>query len=124
MYAAVKHIHLTVMALSVLFFLYRYVLLVLASPKLHKKWVKVLPHIVDTLWLLSAIALCVLLQQYPFAEAWVTEKLLALVMYVFFVTFTLKIAKNNLMRAVGVLGALSWISFAGFVAVSKQAILF
>jgi uncharacterized membrane protein SirB2 len=124
MYAIVKHIHLTAIAISLTLFLLRFIWTVSQSPMLQKKWVKILPHVVDTLLLLSAATLCVLLEQYPFVTPWVSEKLLALVMYIFMVSLALKIAKTGFMRAVGVIGALSWVAFAGFVAVSKQALIF
>jgi uncharacterized membrane protein SirB2 len=124
MYEIVKHIHLTAIALSVLLFLLRFVLNAKQSPMLQKKWLKILPHIVDTLLLVSAATLCVLLKQYPFVDAWVTEKLLALLMYIFMVTLALKLGRTGFMRGIGLVGALSWIAFAGMVAVSKQPILF
>lgn len=124
MYTLFKHLHLTAIGLSVLLFLFRFVLLTLQSPMLQKKWLKILPHIVDTLLLVSAISLMVLIQQYPFVDAWVTEKLLGLVMYIFMVTLALKPSNNKFIRFVGLIGAISWIAFAGMVAVSKQAILF
>lgn len=124
MYAAVKHIHLTAIALSVLLFLLRFLWTIRGSQMLHKKWVKVLPHIVDTLLLVSAATLCVLVSQYPFVTPWVTEKLLGLLMYLFMVTLALKIAKTGFMRAVGLVGALSWLAFTALVAISKQPILF
>lgn len=124
MYEAVKHIHLTAIALSVVLFLLRFVLNAMQSPMLQKKWLKILPHIVDTFLLVSAGTLCIILKQYPFVDAWVTEKLLALVMYVFMVTLALKLGRTGFMRGIGLVGALSWIAYAGMVAVSKQPILF
>jgi uncharacterized membrane protein SirB2 len=124
MYEIVKHIHLTAIVLSVVLFLLRFVLNVMQSSMLQKKWLKILPHIVDTLLLVSAATLCVILKQYPFVDAWVTEKLLALVMYIFMVTLALKLGRTGFMRAIGLIGAVSWIAYAGMVAVSKQPILF
>ncbi|WP_158969861.1 SirB2 family protein [Paraglaciecola sp. L3A3] len=124
MYTLVKHLHLTAIGLSVLLFIFRFVLLSIKSPMLQKKWIRVLPHIVDTVLILSAITLCVLLQQYPLVDAWVTEKLFALIMYIFMVVLALKMARNSFMRVVGFVGALSWVAFAGMVAISKQPILF
>jgi uncharacterized membrane protein SirB2 len=72
----------------------------------------------------SAVTLCVLIEQYPFVNAWVTEKLLALLLYVFMVTLALKMARTVFMKYIGLLGAISWVAFAGMVAVSKQPILF
>jgi len=124
MYEGIKHLHLTVMLLSVLLFIFRFVLTLKSSPKLQQKWLKISPHIIDTLWLLSAVALCVMSKQYPFVDAWVTEKLLAFVMYLLMVTIALKLAKTMLMRFIGLLGALSWLAYAAMVAVSKNAFLF
>jgi hypothetical protein len=46
------------------------------------------------------------------------------VMYVFMVTLALKLGRSSFMRGIGLVGALSWIAYAGMVAVSKQAMLF
>lgn len=124
MYAAVKHIHLTAIALSLLLFIIRFLWTLRGSPMLGKTWVKVVPHIVDSFLLLSAATLCVMLSQYPFVNPWLTEKLLGLLMYLFMVTLALKLAKTGFMRAVGFVGALSWLAFTAMVAISKQPILF
>ena len=124
MYEIVKHTHLTAIALSVILFILRYVLSAKQSPMLEKKWLKIMPHVVDTMLIASAATLCVLLEQYPFVDMWVTEKLMALVMYVLMVTLALKLGKNGSMRGIGLIGALSWIVYAGMVAVSKQPLLF
>jgi len=124
MYELVKYTHLTTIVLSVVLFLLRFVLNTMQSVTLQRKWLKVVPHIVDTLLLVSAATLCVMLKQYPFVDAWVTEKLIALVMYVFMVTLALKLGHTGFMRGIGLIGALSWIAYAGMVAVSKQPILF
>ncbi|ABG41076.1 Invasion gene expression up-regulator, SirB [Paraglaciecola sp. T6c] len=124
MYTAVKHIHLTCIALSVLLFVIRFFWTMTSSSMLQKKWVKITPHIVDTLLILSAATLCVMISQYPFVTPWVTEKFVGLLMYVFMVALALKMARTNFMRVVGLVGALSWIAFTALVAISKQPILF
>ena len=124
MYEIVKHTHMTAILLSVLLFIFRFILTLKGSGKLQQKWLKIMPHIVDTVLLASAITLCVILQQYPLVDAWVTEKLMALLMYIFMVLLALKLANNGFMRGIGFVGALSWIAYAGMVAVSKQPILF
>ena len=124
LYTAVKHLHLTCIALSVLLFLIRFFWTMTGSSMLQKKWVKITPHIVDTFLILSAGTLCVLISQYPFVTPWVTEKLVGLFMYVFMVALALKMARTTFMRIIGFVGALSWIAFTALVAISKQAILF
>ncbi|WP_342807460.1 SirB2 family protein [Alteromonas sp. M12] len=53
-----KHLHLTAVALSIILFILRFVWLQRNSTLLHKKWVKIVPHVIDTLLLVTAITLC------------------------------------------------------------------
>ncbi|MGB2078762.1 MAG: SirB2 family protein, partial [Vibrio sp.] len=57
MYMAMKHIHLLSIALSVCLLSLRYVLMMMDSPLRDKKLLKILPHAVDTVLLLSGISL-------------------------------------------------------------------
>jgi uncharacterized membrane protein SirB2 len=45
-------------------------------------WLRVTPHVVDTLLLLAGIGLAFLIRQYPFVNGWLTAKLFALIAYV------------------------------------------
>ena len=45
-------------------------------------WLRVTPHVVDTLLLAAGIALAGIIHQYPFVDAWLTAKLLALIAYI------------------------------------------
>jgi len=63
-------------------------------------------------------------KQYPFVDTWVTEKLLALVMYLFMVTLALKFGRTGFMLSIGLIGTLRWMAYAGMVAMNKQPILF
>ena len=45
-------------------------------------WLRVTPHVVDSLLLLAGIALALIIRQYPFLDAWLTAKLLALIAYI------------------------------------------
>ena len=51
MYAAFKHLHVLFVLISISLFLFRFVLLLLDSPLLKKKWLKIVPHVNDTLLL-------------------------------------------------------------------------
>ena len=52
------------------------------SPLLHKRIVKILPHIIDTVLLVSAIALAVVLSFSPMSQPWLMAKIIALVVYI------------------------------------------
>jgi uncharacterized membrane protein SirB2 len=45
-------------------------------------WLRVTPHVVDTLLLLAGVGLAFLIRQYPFVNGWLTAKLFALIAYV------------------------------------------
>ena len=54
------------------------------SPIMQKRWVRIVPHVVETLLLISALALAYTINQYPFVDAWLTAKIGGLVLYVGF----------------------------------------
>jgi uncharacterized membrane protein SirB2 len=45
-------------------------------------WLRVTPHVVDSLLLLAGSGLALIIRQYPFLDAWLTAKLLALIAYI------------------------------------------
>jgi uncharacterized membrane protein SirB2 len=45
-------------------------------------WLRVTPHVIDSLLLAAGIGLALLIRQYPFVDAWLTAKLVALLGYV------------------------------------------
>lgn len=81
-YLLLKLTHVTCVVLSYGGFLLRGVWMIRDSRMLERRWVRVLPHVVDTVLLASAIALSVMLKQYPLAEPWLTAKVAGLVLYI------------------------------------------
>lgn len=82
MYFAFKHAHMMFAAFSGVFFLIRGVWMLQDSPRLSQRWVKIAPHINDTLLLTCAVVLMVVTQQYPFVVGWLTAKVIALLAYI------------------------------------------
>lgn len=82
MIALFKHLHMTFALLSFLGFFLRGVWMIIGSPMLHRKPVKVLPHINDTLLLVTAIALAVLIGYSPMEHGWLLTKIVALFVYI------------------------------------------
>lgn len=119
MYMMFKHLHLTALGLSLVLLTLQFIAHTFDMKFKEAKWLKVLPHIAYTVLLGSAIGLCVVLEQYPFVHAWVTSKLIGLVLYVLMATLIIKWARNNAMRVVGFIGALTWVMITVQVAFSK-----
>ncbi len=120
MYMMAKHLHMTAVGLSILLFIFRFIWSQFDASVLNKKWVKILPHIVDTVLLASAIWLCVILSQYPFVNAWLTFKVVGVVLYIVFGLFALKKAKTTMGKWSFFVAALAVLMATAMVAVTKQ----
>ncbi|USD64639.1 SirB2 family protein [Vibrio sp. SCSIO 43136] len=123
MYTALKHIHLISIAISAILLIVRYSLMMgkEPSPWLQHGLLKRLPHIVDSILLLTGLGLIYLTGFIPYTPegAWLTEKLTCVMAYFALAFFTLKLAKNGLLRTFGFLGALGWLIMAGNMATTK-----
>ena len=82
MYLTLKHIHVAFVALSLLTFLVRGVWLFVDSAMLGERWVKLLPHVVNTILLASGIALAMYLSMAPGNQPWLMAKIVGLIAYV------------------------------------------
>lgn len=81
-YPEIKAAHVTAVCLSLGLFVLRAGWMLADSPQLQRRWVRIVPHIVDSVLLGSAIVLVLIINQYPFVQPWLTAKVLALVVYV------------------------------------------
>ena len=81
-YALAKAIHVGCVILSLGGFAARGALMLAGSPLLGARFVRVAPHVVDTVLLASALWLTFLIHQYPFAQGWLTAKVIGLVVYI------------------------------------------
>lgn len=97
-YLALKHLHITCVALSGIGFAVRGYWMLCGSAMLQAAWVRRLPHVVDTLLLLSALALVWVTQQYPGAQPWLSAKVAGLLCYIVLGTVALKRGKTKAIR--------------------------
>ncbi|NQZ31591.1 MAG: SirB2 family protein [Oceanospirillaceae bacterium] len=120
MYLIVKHSHMTLMLISVIFLIIR----VLASTQnaqwLQQKWAKIAPHVIDTFLLVSALVLMVIIAQYPIANHWLSAKVIGLVAYIGFGTLAFKGQKSTVKKLAFLLLALGCIGYMISVAVTKS----
>jgi len=114
MVATVKHLHLLLVTVSVLGFVLRFLGSVCGAAWVRSPVGRVLPHIVDTVLLLSGVSLLWITQLNPLSVEWLSVKLLLLVAYVVFGALA--------MRAVAQGGATRWLFFGLAVAVVVQMV--
>lgn len=118
MYFAVKHLHMLCALLSISGFIFRGYWKLTDSPMIEKRWVKIAPHMIDTLLLASALALAALIQQYPFVHAWVTVKVFALLVYIGLGLVVLRLGKNKMQQSSALILAI--ITFAYIILVARS----
>ncbi|PSL14309.1 putative membrane protein SirB2 [Marinobacterium halophilum] len=118
-----KHSHLMMVALSITLFLLRAFLLYTWPRTLNNRWLKVVPHVIDTLLLLSAIGLMLVIAQYPLTHHWLTAKVLGLVAYIGFGTMALKRARTLQGRSLALIAALLSVGYVLGVAVTRSPTL-
>lgn len=83
-YPLIKNLHLLTVAVTISLFLLRFYWQRVGSALLQRRWVRILPHINDTLLLLSGASLVMMTHFYPFSPqgSWLTEKLLGVIIYI------------------------------------------
>jgi uncharacterized membrane protein SirB2 len=123
-YLAIKYLHMTCAALSGSFFLLRGIWMLRDSTMLQQRWVRIVPHIVDTALLASALIMVFWSVQYPFVQPWLTAKVLGLIVYVMLGTVALKRGKTRAARGWALVAALLTFAYIVMVAFTKQPLLF
>jgi len=110
--------------ISVSFFTLRFFWLIKSPQFLDKKWVKISPHVIDTLLLAIGVGMAVKLAINPMEYLWLAEKIMAIVAYIFTGYYTLKLARNRTMQIFGYVGAMGWIMLVFKIAHTKQTFFF
>lgn len=117
----IKLIHMSTALISISFFVIRGYWVFKHSDMMNKKWVKIVPHVNDTVLLITAGILAYTLQQYPFVDSWLTAKFIALLVYIVLGTFALKRAKKMKNKILFFILALLVFSYIVGVALNRTA---
>jgi uncharacterized membrane protein SirB2 len=113
-----KHIHVSCAVISITLFFLRGIWSFMGSSIMRQRWVKIVPHFVDTALLVSALALAYTIDQYPFLDGWLTAKFFGLVLFILLGTIALKYGKTKTVRVSAWFAALA--VFAYIVLVARQ----
>ena len=115
-----KAVHVGSAILSITGFVLRGVWMLQGSPLLKARATRTLPHVVDTVLLVSAIALALRSAQYPFVHAWLTAKVLALLAYIVLGSIALKYGRSRRVRALSYGMALGVFLYIVAVAIERS----
>lgn len=122
MYLPLKHLHLTCISLSLILFVTRFYWRKQNPGMLQKKWVKILPHTIDTILLASAIGMAIIASINPLEQTWLVAKILALLAYILAGTFAIKRANSPQAQNLSFVLALTCFAYILMVAFSKQVL--
>lgn len=123
MYKTALHLHVSAVVISLALFSFRFALTLKGSDVLQSKWLKITPHIVDTVLLATAIWLLTI-SSVVSVEGWVTSKVIGVILYIVSGFFALKWAKTTRSRTVGFVCAVIWAILTATVALTKQPFSF
>lgn len=98
MYLTVKTIHMTCALISFTGFLFRAYLMLIESKWLNHKAVLVLPHVIDTVFLLSGATMAFMVNFGFFTQLWLTTKVSLLMFYLLFVGIALNRGRTRQIR--------------------------
>ena len=119
-----KTIHVTCVVLSFTGFFIRGIWMLKDSALLQQRWVKIAPQIVDTLLLISAIALAVQMHLSPLEQPWLMAKIIALLVYIGAGLVALRFGRDKRTRLIAWLFALVTFMYIVSMAFSKSVMGF
>lgn len=93
--SGLKILHITTVVITISLFVLRGIGLFLEAGFMRQKWVKIIPHVNDTVLLVSGVWLAIRIQQYPLVDHWLTAKLLALLIYIGFGLMVFRFASSH-----------------------------
>lgn len=119
-YLTVKTLHQGAVLLSVSGFFARGLGVLLGASWVGSRSAKTLPHLVDSVLLLSALALAWMLRVAPLDAPWLLAKILGLLLYIALGMLALTPGRPLALRAAAWLAALITVGWIASVAISKN----
>jgi uncharacterized membrane protein SirB2 len=105
-YPQIKFVHVLCVILSGSLFAFRGIMMLAGSRLANHAALRYLSYAIDTTLLTAALMLVTILHQYPFVQAWLTVKVLLLVVYIVLGVFALRRGRTRVTRLVCYFAAL------------------
>jgi uncharacterized membrane protein SirB2 len=119
-YFALKSVHMSSVGATYALFVLRGIWMMRMPDMLTRRWVRIVPHVIDTILLASAIALALAIHQYPFVEGWLTAKVIGLLVYIVLGSIALKRGRSKAVRVRAWLAAQAVFAYIVAVAVTHS----
>ena len=124
LFALLKAIHIGSALLSIGGFTVRGYWMLTDDPLLQRRAAKILPHVIDTLLLGSALGMLLVWQVLPFATPWLAAKILALLLYIVLGMIALRFGRTRIQRRAAFFAAVLTALYIVSVAVTKSPLGF
>ncbi len=119
----VKHLHVLLAYLTVAGFVTRVLLSLSGSALIRQRWIKVAPHLIDTLLLAAGVTLAVMYRMSPLVHTWLGMKILALLVYIGLGVLAFR-AQSLGARLAALTGALLAVAYIFWLAYTRQVVPF
>jgi len=118
-YVWLRNIHITTVTVTSVLFVLRWYWALIDSPQLKRRWAKTLPHVNDTVLLVTGLLMAHTLRQYPFTADWLTAKFAALLCYIVLGSIAIKRGRNRRQKSIAGVLALACLSYLVSVALTR-----
>jgi uncharacterized membrane protein SirB2 len=118
-----KEFHVALAFITVAGFVVRGLLALADSPLRNLKWIRIAPHVIDTLLLGCGIALAVSMSLSPLANGWLMAKIVGLLAYIGFGVMAMR-ARSRPLKIIAFIAAIASVGYIFAVAYSKQVMPF
>ena len=119
-YTSVKQLHLAFVTLTIVLFAVRAAWMIGSPEQLQRRWVKLVPHVIDTVLLLSGAWLAWQLGAAG-VRGWLPTKLAAVVLYILLGTIALRRGRTRRLRIAAAAGAVTIFAYIISVAITKSS---
>jgi len=119
-YLILKAIHIVAAMTTISGFLLRGYWMLTGSDKLQHRVTRIVPHVVDTVFLLSGIAMVWMLHLNAFTQPWLIAKFTGLIAYILLGTIAIKRGRTPQIRVIAMVGAVSVFAYIAGVALTKS----
>jgi uncharacterized membrane protein SirB2 len=120
MYLILKFVHMTCAMLTISGFLLRGYWMMTNSGWLQHRLTKIAPHIIDTLFLLTGIAIIIELNIQVLQNHWLLAKFAGLIVYIVLGVFALRLGRTPQIKAIAFVAAVSVYAYVVGVALTKS----
>ena len=118
-YGAIKSVHAGTAALSIALFVTRGAWMLRSPQRLRQRWVRIVPHVIDSTLLASALWLAWHLDA-DGTRGWLAAKVIALFVYIALGTIALKRGRTRGIRIAALIGAVATFAYIVTVALTKS----